>query len=247
MIKNQEIGFQLIQAARECGDRASVQALFEYYEDSFKVAAMRYFNETPFDFEVSRLPNSDKHKQDVIFSEAYEAFVKAYKTYDASYGAGFETWLGQKIMWYFKHLRKMSAVHGERMIHYGEESEISEGGYILHRNEMYRRVGDLDKCSNASRSKRSGCDAAMVQAVLNSMPEKSAVRKNAEAMYRIFSEEGGDKQACVADRLGKTRQAVSKCFKSYREYGPKYLRDKVIETLRQDATRSSYATKSLKH
>ena len=66
MIKNQEIGFQLIQAARECGDRASVQALFEYYEDSFKVAAMRYFNETPFDFEVSRLPNSDKHKQDTF-------------------------------------------------------------------------------------------------------------------------------------------------------------------------------------
>jgi predicted DNA-binding protein (UPF0251 family) len=82
----------------------------------------------------------------------------------------------------------------------------------------------------------------MVNEVLSTM--QGAARKNAEALYRIFSEEGADKQCSAADRLGISRQAINKSFKSYREYGPKAIREKVLETLREKASQRVVGTKT---
>ncbi len=215
----------LIQSARKHGDSASIEALYEYYEDALKSAAMYHFKKHCFDRDVSWLPNSDRHKQDVIINAAYDAFVKTYKTYDSSRGAEFETLLNHNIEWLFTDLQKRVLKHGKRMSH-----------------DQY----SIDNASCRTHDAYDSCDTDMVNAVLKSMPEKSAARKNAEALYRIFSEEGFDKQCSVADRLGVSRQAINKSFKSYREHGPKAIRDRVLEALRQNASRSSVATKSPK-
>lgn len=244
--QNANIGYQLLEKARNYGDQASIQALYRRYEETFKKAAMVHFKKTPFDFEVAWLPNSDRRKQGVVFSAAYDAFVDAYRTYDDSCDASFETWLSNKIGWHFADLQRKAARYGQRMVRYGEEREISEGGSVLYQNKKYRPQSDIDNDSRGARGAYDVCDTDLVNEVLRSMPEKGAARKNAEALYRIFSEEGTDRQNSVAERLGISRQAISKSFKSYREYGPKAIREKVLEKLRQNASRSSYAKKSAK-
>lgn len=218
--QNAKIESQLIENVRECGDQASVQALFHYCEKTFKTAAMVCFKQTPFDFEVAWLPNSDRRKQDVVFSAAYDAFVDAYRTYDGSCGSSFETWLSNKIGWHFIDLQRKAARYSKR---------------------MQNRSDAIDNAFCRTRDAYDLCDTDMVNEVLRSMPEKGAARKNAEALYRIFSEEGTDRQNSVAERLGISRQAISKSFKSYREYGPKAIREKVLEKLRQNASVSSVA------
>ena len=103
----------------------------------------------------------------------------------------------------------------------------------MYQNEKYKRQCDIDNGGYGARNIHNACGADMVNAVLKSMPKDSAMRKNAEALYRILSEGGDGKQNSVAEMLGVSRQAINKSFKSYREYGPKYLRDKVLETLRE--------------
>lgn len=213
----------LIESARKHGDSASIKALYEYYEDALKSAAMYHFKKHCFDRDVSWLPNSDRHKQDVIINAAYEAFVKTYKTYDSSRGAEFETLLNHNIEWLFTDLQKRVLKHGKRMSH-----------------DQY----SIDNASCRTHDAYDSCDTDMVNEVLNSMPENSAARKNAETLYRIFSEEGTDKQCSAADRLGISRQAINKSFKSYREYGPKAIREKVLETLREKASQRVVGTKT---
>lgn len=244
--QNANIGYQLIENARKYGDQTSIQALYRCYEETFKKAAMIHFKRTPFDFEVAWLPNSDRHKQGVILSAAYDAFVVAYRTYDDSCNASFETWLSRKIGWHFADLQRKAARYSKRMLRYGEEGEISEGGSVMYQNKKYKRQSDIDNVSRRAYDSYNSSDTDMVNEVLKSMPEKSAARKNAEALYRIFLEEGADKQSSAADRLGISRQAINKSFKSYREYGPKALRDRAIEKLRLDAARTSFATKTSK-
>ena len=233
MTKNAEIGFQLIMNARETGDQTSIDALFKYYEGAIKSAALYHFRRFPFDREVSWLPNGDKRKQRVVINAAYEGFVEAYLTYNPSAKASFETWLSTKIWSHFGDLYKKSSKLSQRELRYGEESEISEGGCIMYQNEKYKRQCDIDNGGYGARNIHNACGADMVNAVLKSMPKDSAMRKNAEALYRILSEGGDGKQNSVAEMLGVSRQAINKSFKSYREYGPKYLRDKVLETLRE--------------
>ena len=212
----------LIESARKHGDSASIKALYELYEEKFKSAAMSLFKKHCFDFEVARLPNS-RHKQGAIICAAYDAFVKTYKTYDGSRGAKFDTMLNHNIEWLFEDLKKKAAIYSKRKQDYTD---------------------DLENVSCSSRDAYDTCDTDLVNEVLNSMPENSAARKNAEALYRIFSEEGADKQCSAADRLGISRQAINKSFKSYREYGPKAIRDRVLETLREKASQRVVGTKT---
>ena len=244
--QNANIGYQLIENARNYGDQASIQALYRYYEETFKKAAMVHFKRTPFDFDVAWLPNSDRRKQGVVFSNAYDAFVDAYRTYDESCNASFETWLSRKIGWHFAGLQRKAARYGQRMIRYGEEREISEGGSVLYQNKKYRPQSDIDNDSRRACDSYNADDTDMVNEVLESMQEESAARRNAEAMYQILLEEGDCTMSDVADRLGVKRQAISKCFGSYRAYCPKTLSERVHEKLIQNADRSSVATKASK-
>ena len=211
----------LIESARKHNDSASINALYELYEEKFKSAAMSLFKKHCFDFEVARLPNSDRYKQGVVFSAAYDAFVKTYNTFDGSRGAEFDTLLNHNIEWAFKGLRKKAAIYSKRMQNYTD---------------------DLENVSCSSRDAYDTCDTDMVNEVLSTM--QGAARKNAEALYRIFSEEGADKQCSAADRLGISRQAINKSFKSYREYGPKAIREKVLKTLREKASQRVVGTKT---
>jgi len=210
----------LIESARKHGDSASIKALYELYEEKFKSAAMSLFKKHCFDFEVARLPNS-RYKQDLIISAAYDAFVKTYKTYDGSRGAKFDTLLNHNIEWLFEDLKKKAAIYSKR---------------------WKNSIDDIDQVSCSSRDAYDTCDTDMVNEVLSTM--QGAARKNAEALYRIFSEEGADKQCSAADRLGISRQAINKSFKSYREYGPKTIREKVLETLREKASQRVVGTKT---
>lgn len=246
MTKNTEFGSQLIINAREKGDRASVSALFEYYRKSFETAAMVHFKQFPFDREVAWLPNRDKRKQRVVINAAYEGFVEAYLTYDPSMGTKFETWLSKKIWSHFGNLYEKSSKINKRELRYGEDGEIFEDICVKYKNKKYELQCGIDNGGYGTRNIHNACDTDMVNAVLKSMPEKSSARKNAEMLYQIFSEEGAGKQSSAADRLGISRQAVNKSFKSYREYGPKYLRDRVLETLRLSETQNLYATKTPK-
>ena len=242
MTNNAEFGSQLIMNARKKGDRASVNALFEYYRKSFETAAMVHFKSVPFDREVSWLPNSNRHKQAVVFSVAYDGFDEAYRTYDPSFGTHFETWLSIKIWSCFKKELENRSKRNQRELRYGEESEISEGGSVKYQNEKYKRRSDVGDSRYGARSIHNACDTDLVNEVLKSMP-KSAQEK-AEKLYQIFSEEGADKQCSAADRLGISRQAINKSFKSYREYGPKAIREKVLETLREKASQRVVGTKT---
>ena len=210
----------LIESARKHGDSASINALYELYEEKFKSAAMYHFKRIPFDFDVARLSNS-RYKQDLIISAAYDAFVKTYKTYDGSRGAKFDTLLNHNIEWLFEDLKKKAAIYSKR---------------------WKNSIDDIDQVSCSSRDAYDTCDTDMVNEVLSTM--QGAARKNAEALYRIFSEEGADKQCSAADRLGISRQAINKSFKSYREYGPKAIREKVLETLREKASQRVVGTKT---
>lgn len=231
MTKNAKIGSKLIQYARERGDHASVSALFEYYKDSFKASAMVHFKRHFFDCGVLGQLGYSKYKQGIVLSAAYDAFVEAYRTYDASCKASFETWLSRKIEWYFMDLQRDSVKYNQRMLKYVEEREISEGGSVLYQNEKYKRLCDIENAGRAFRSIHNACDTDMVNAVLKSMPKEGAARKNAEALYQIFSEEGYDKPGSVAGRLGVSREAISKSFRLYRKNGPKRIREKVLEAL----------------
>ena len=224
----------LIESARKHGDSASINALYELYEEKFKSAAMYHFKRIPFDFDVARLPNS-RYKQDLIISAAYDAFVKTYKTYDGSRGASFVTLLNRNIEWLFKDLQKENAKESKHW-------KNSTDAIYSKRKQDY--TDDLENVSCSSRDAYDTCDTDMVNEVLNSMPENSAARKNAEALYRIFSEEGADKQCSAADRLGISRQAINKSFKSYREHGPKAIRDRVLEALREKASQRVVGTKT---
>jgi len=235
MTKNAKIGFQLIQNARKNGDQASVGTLFKYYEEAVKSAALIHFKQFPFDREVSWLPNGDKRKQRVVVNAAYEAFVDAYLDYDPSAMASFETWLSWKIWSCFGNLYKASSKLYQREQLYGEESEISESGCDTFRNKKPYRHPNSDSNNNGygANNSRNASKVNMVKKVLESMPKDSAVRKNAEMLYRILSEEGDNKLSSTANRLGISRQAVSRSFKSYREYGPKSIRNEVLAMLRE--------------
>lgn len=232
MTNNAEFGSQLIMNARKKGDSASINALYELYEEKFKSAAMYHFKSIPFDFDVARLPNS-RYKQDLIISAAYDAFVKTYKTYDGSRGASFVTLLNRNIEWLFKDLQKENAKESKHW-------KNSTDAIYSKRKQDY--TDDLENVSCSSRDAYDTCDTDMVNEVLSTM--QGAARKNAEALYRIFSEEGADKQCSAADRLGISRQAINKSFKSYREYGPKAIREKVLETLREKASQRVVGTKT---
>jgi hypothetical protein len=113
---------------------------------------------------------------------------------------------------------------------------------LKHGKRMSHDQYSIDNASCRTHDAYDSCDTDLVNEVLKSMP-KSAQEK-AEKLYQIFSEEGADKQCSAADRLGISRQAINKSFKSYREYGPKAIREKVLETLREKASQRVVGTKT---
>lgn len=208
---------KIILDARRNDSRA-IEELYRRYGKTFEAAALSLSRKINYEAEYTRLDS--RSLKDRVLSDAYAAFVEAYKSYDFE-SCSFSSWIGTKVSWHFKTLLRNKA----RLCKVQSEVEFADnGGSISYGRAIKKGEGcvwssaDIDNGDSAERQRYVDDALKLVLMQAEKNPKDEALIK-----ALLTAGENGQSDAYAAKVLGKTRQAVNKALHTFAKKLPKQV------------------------
>lgn len=206
----------ILDARRNKGH--AIEELYRRYGEAFEKAALGMYRKVMHEAEYMLFSAKDRKAH--VLSDAYEAFVDAYMTYDFK-SCSFPTWVGTKVKWHFKTLLRNNAIRRKAM----NEVEITDNGdSISYGRAVKKGEGEVWSSTHIDNG-RSAERQRYVDDALKLVLTQAAKSTKDAALIKAMLTAGanGQADAYAAKILGKTRQGVNKALHTFGKKLPKQL------------------------
>lgn len=207
----------IILAARR-NEGCAIEELYRRFGQSFEAAALSLCRKIMYEAEYTKLPAAVR--KELVLSDAYEAFVDAYMSYDFE-SCSFSSWIGTKVKWHFKTLLRKNACRRKvesEVEMTGNGDSISYGRAVNKGEKKVWSSTYIDNGVSADRQRHVDEALKLVLAHAEKNPKDAALIKAMLTAGKI-----GQSDAYAAKILGKTRQGVNKALHTFANKLPKQM------------------------